>query len=545
MKDDKYTILFDLCDAVREGTITEGQLSELDNILSQDELACKYYYEYIAMCAALKNDKAISHEFGLYLQLSAARESDILDKMAKYEASAPSIDIPENNAVELDKAKDSILPDQRSRRANIISFALSTAAVILILISFAVLDFWLRSTADGNNKNVAFVSDQINAQWENSFDPDNDNRNMKPGVYTLINGFAQIHLNTGVDLILEAPAKINLFSGNTMYLAEGRLTANVSRQAIGFTVDTPAASITDFGTRFGIYTDGLQMTEAYVKSGIIEMEAVSSGDSESPHSVRLIANQACRATSDQIVNIELDTDSFAFDMPTRFDLTAKSLGAIMHLKVDGDHPAVLRNNIPGSTLDITVNPQMYSVSGPVLTGNKQSSSLRVFGSEPAVTVNNMRSLAQHKNYYYTIGYWVKLNSIEPQFICADSPDSGDNWRVNMIDSEGKLEHFAYSVDLDKAKTARGSITLETNKWYFITIVRASNDTSYKYMYINGQKVSASENDKAEFVAPYSTFIIGGDFDGIKGMDGAISDIILFSGQLSDRQIESLYNSAFN
>jgi hypothetical protein len=68
-------------------------------------------------------------------------------------------------------------------------------------------------------------------------------------------------------VILEGPAQVELLSGNSMSLRQGKMVATVGREAIGFVVNTPQGKVLDLGTEFGIRVNPAGQSQIHVFAG--------------------------------------------------------------------------------------------------------------------------------------------------------------------------------------------------------------------------------------------------------------------------------------
>ena len=71
----------------------------------------------------------------------------------------------------------------------------------------------------------------------------------------LRHGLAELKYANGAAVILEVPARCVLDSPSRLTLQNGRLSAQVPVEAIGFTVCTPTAMLVDLGTEFGVSSE--------------------------------------------------------------------------------------------------------------------------------------------------------------------------------------------------------------------------------------------------------------------------------------------------
>jgi len=131
-------------------------------------------------------------------------------------------------------------------------------------------------------------------------------------VLELLDGVASIEYADGVRVSLEGPAKFEVTSSGTGTLHTGQLSATVPKEAIGFTIHTPALMVVDLGTQFGVRVDDATQTEVHVFQG--EVETQTQGAPSVPKESQLLTTtQAARFNSDgRLVDwIEPDYDGFA------------------------------------------------------------------------------------------------------------------------------------------------------------------------------------------------------------------------------------------
>jgi ferric-dicitrate binding protein FerR (iron transport regulator) len=130
---------------------------------------------------------------------------------------------------------------------------------------------------------------------------------LRPGRYAMKAGLARIALGDGVEACIEGPAQFGVRSQGRMQLQSGRLFVKVRLDGLGFTVDTPHASIVDLGTSFGLYVQSGQHSDLHMFSG---MAKVMPGGQEG--NVLICAGQANRISSHgRIEPIGLDEYAFA------------------------------------------------------------------------------------------------------------------------------------------------------------------------------------------------------------------------------------------
>ncbi len=83
-------------------------------------------------------------------------------------------------------------------------------------------------------------------------------------------GLVQIRFESGALVTLEGPATFVLAERNAARMKLGCTFARASGDALGFTIETPAATVVDLGTEFGVMVERDGSTEVHVFSGLVE-----------------------------------------------------------------------------------------------------------------------------------------------------------------------------------------------------------------------------------------------------------------------------------
>jgi hypothetical protein len=96
----------------------------------------------------------------------------------------------------------------------------------------------------------------------------------------LIEGLAVLRFDSGVELVLEAPATVEVLDAMNCKLRRGTLVAEVPPQAKGFSIDTKDAKVIDWGTKFGVSADDDGKYMVRVIEGLVEVEDKNSSGSQ-------------------------------------------------------------------------------------------------------------------------------------------------------------------------------------------------------------------------------------------------------------------------
>ena len=141
-----------------------------------------------------------------------------------------------------------------------------------------------------------------------------------PEMRTTLAAFETIHLTSGelsmrfedgAEVMLTSPAVFQVLARDRALAMRGRLTAKVSEDAIGFSIDTPRAHVVDLGTRFGLEVDDLGQTDVIVFEGEVDI-AYGPVEAEGPDWTRRVMRMGeavrvdDRGDANRIVSIESD-----------------------------------------------------------------------------------------------------------------------------------------------------------------------------------------------------------------------------------------------
>jgi hypothetical protein len=124
---------------------------------------------------------------------------------------------------------------------------------------------------------VARVTGLLNCRWQTDLDGNNPIVPIGFGSSLvanqklhLLDGVAEITFASGARMILQAPAEVEISSGEESILHLGRLTATCPPGAEGFRINTEGLELIDLGTEFGVLADSNGNTEVHVFQGLVE-----------------------------------------------------------------------------------------------------------------------------------------------------------------------------------------------------------------------------------------------------------------------------------
>src|SRR5262249_43977123 len=119
----------------------------------------------------------------------------------------------------------------------------------------------------GSEPAIAWLVNAQNCQWSEKA-PAGD---MRVGTeLKLERGLAEIRFQCGARVVLEGPASLELLSGESARLRQGKLTARAPETAAGFAILFPQGKVTDLGTEFGMSVAEDGAANVYVFEGKVE-----------------------------------------------------------------------------------------------------------------------------------------------------------------------------------------------------------------------------------------------------------------------------------
>jgi len=209
---------------------------------------------------------------------------------------------------------------------------IAAAAAVLL----AVAAGWLVSVYHDGMENgrpsappvVARITGTVDAKWSEVDKQPADGTDLTAGQELMLrDGLAEITFSSGARVILEGPAEfaVSTTDGSSLeggYLARGHLAAKVPAGAEGFAVRTPAATVVDLGTEFGLAVEEDGQSEIHVFAGTVRVSLSSPDTVNRPTSARhLRAGQAvgvryaAAGERPQIYDVVPGSRSFARTLP--------------------------------------------------------------------------------------------------------------------------------------------------------------------------------------------------------------------------------------
>ncbi|MDG2399632.1 MAG: FecR domain-containing protein [Akkermansiaceae bacterium] len=369
---------------------------------------------------------------------------------------------------------------------------------------------------------------------------------VRTGAYHLDGGLVEITFESGVEVLIEAPASFEIHGPESMSLSEGRLAANVPPEGIGFTVETPDAKVVDFGTEFAIEVVDERSSEIHVFKGEVEVRPKEQDISIDP--VRLITNQATRIDHSTLIPLGISVDDQRFlrnlDEPDpTYSGKVRELLPLAYYRM-----AVMDD---GHTLKDTAKGHQYTAS--IVKGVKRrqpfapgriGSSLRLDGPRRGGYAEISPDFKLPTSDY-TIMAWIRTKTLPRNAVLvSDMNLSGDEtFRFGLVGDHGHLGLTLANGEQSLQIVDSSPLPLE--EWTHVAVVKTNEALR---LYQNGVLVS-SELSNGFQVKPHSPFSIGGipkKFDIKKRHQrsgfwhGRIDELAFFGSALTSQQIEHLF-----
>lgn len=462
-----------------DGGLLPEEFQELKGYLSSSKSLAEYYSVCIKTHLGMRklgssyHEKKISENPGL--------DEEFWQTMLLHEKTSPGIDIPREQPER--ELLQKVIHKKTPRKINkfsLVSGFISVAAILLLVI-------WIKMPSKSASP-LGRIEESYEVVWGDSYDPVGSDNFLDDQERFLKEGLVKVRMNDGTAVLLEGPVQFKLEQDDLLYLVQGKMTARVPTGAVGFTVHTPSASIVDYGTEFGVFVDQRANTEAFVSEGQVEMR-LGSNTRVFEKCLRLLANQGGRVSGQKLIEIPFASDQFAYEIPSSFEIAAKSLDPILYLHGMNTNPDCARDLIQSGSLSMQMNPHVTMTDGPVFADGKTVHAFYIEGSNEGIRLENIQSLLQHPQGYNSISFWIRFDSIQEQVIFADNVNTGAN-RILMMNSEGRLEHYVFNAGITGRKVL-GQEAIRPKVWYFVMITRSKESQNHKSLYVNGKKVGPS------------------------------------------------------
>jgi ferric-dicitrate binding protein FerR (iron transport regulator) len=282
-RDDERS-LHDLLAKLLDGSITESQHHELQNRLRDDPVAQQAYFDYLDLDTDLR-------------EMSMATGGTSAQPVSS--AASPSESINTKRNAQLTGWKR-------------FTMLLTLAASLLLMAS---LVWWNRGSqvAMESRHDVVLVQSAGGELYRDIL-PSIGRPLQNNHEYALTAGFIELKFANGAEVILEAPAVLEIAAADRLIVKHGSCSVHAPPGAEGFQVITPQTDVTDLGTRFSVLVGEGGETEVHVVEGAAEARP---RDNSEAAPLLLKQHQASRFSGNAMLSIDFTPNRYRRDLPDR------------------------------------------------------------------------------------------------------------------------------------------------------------------------------------------------------------------------------------
>lgn len=192
------------------------------------------------------------------------------------EARSLYIEMTSHNAMIYEKGIISEEGLQRPKSVFVYQFALFAAAAAIAFMFLIPTE-----KVEDVDPSIAVLIKTEDCEWRDSSLPTISGSKLIAGNLNLIKGLATVKFKSGAEVVIEAPAELELINDMHCLVKHGTVMAEVPESAHGFTIDTPKAKAIDHGTKFVVsYNQKTEKSLVEVLEGEVEVKPIDHAESE-------------------------------------------------------------------------------------------------------------------------------------------------------------------------------------------------------------------------------------------------------------------------
>jgi hypothetical protein len=492
---------------MEKGSLTPDQQKELDELLQVSEEIRAYYDSYIDTHIALD-----WHFAGNSLGLPSGLESEI----------------------------------DQTKPQDPVKFPLWA---LLALAALFAIGFFIDSAYFAKKPSYKF-SNSVSAIWSEgkSYEIGESPEKNK---LALVSGYTELETQTGVKLILEGPAELELLSNEKVILTKGTLVTYIPDPKVTFTVQTPKADITDTGTELALTVEENGDTELHALGGQVEFSLDGKKS--------LLENsQAQIMTAKQSVLAKADAGRFMRILPKKPQDKISFINWSFN-EGQGEEAAQQSKNLADKNYNGYFRSTYENGNKPQWVNGKFGKALDFDGTGgyleteyPGIGGTQAR----------TVSFWVKI----PQDAIKDHAISMVAW--GSYEGKGKTWQISWNwrekdgvVGALRAGLYHGQIVgskdLRDGQWHHVAVVlfggKRANISTHILLYVDGQLEQASRKSILDVKTDVESknaikVLMGRDAMAYlqktkkhKVFNGAMDEVYIFNCALDESQIRSLMN----
>ena len=230
------------------------------------------------------NDKEIEE---LYILIDKQIDDNLTDEEAQKleelilkseEARSLYMDVTSNNAMIFEQGIQVPENENKQSAKSVIFYQFSLLAAAALIVFMFVMP---NEKPVQTDKTIAVLTKTEDCEWKDSSLPTVSGSKLTSGSLNLVKGLATVKFNSGAEVVIEAPAELELINDMLCLVKHGTVMADVPDSAHGFTIDTPKAKAIDHGTKFVVsYNSENEKSLVEVIEGEVEVKAKNQSKSE-------------------------------------------------------------------------------------------------------------------------------------------------------------------------------------------------------------------------------------------------------------------------
>ncbi|MHC2069786.1 FecR domain-containing protein [Bremerella sp. T1] len=151
--------------------------------------------------------------------------------------------------------------------------SVAIALSLLAVVTWGVFQFTPNTTpiTPSNDLVIATVVRAV-GRWGDELKTVSPGYKLRSGVFELPQGIVELEWPSGVRMILESPARLDLVDREKVFLHTGRLVTKVPPSGVGFVIETERVRLVDLGTEFGVSVGLSGSTDVQVYEGAVDAQ---------------------------------------------------------------------------------------------------------------------------------------------------------------------------------------------------------------------------------------------------------------------------------
>lgn len=173
-------------------------------------------------------------------------------------------------------------------------FSIIGIAILICVCAFGLYQFTQPEDQDDSAlfqyPYIARVERSEGVKWQDEVDRPDKTFLKDKDLLSILEGEVEVRFKSGTTLILHGPCNFRIEEDNVS-LFLGKIIADVTKKAVGFSVKTPSGKVVDLGTTFSVTVTPEKKTEVQVFRGKVNVSTLDEEGAEL-FSKTLLANQA-------------------------------------------------------------------------------------------------------------------------------------------------------------------------------------------------------------------------------------------------------------